>query len=246
MAKAVRQLAVFDKQLVTPNLTRMTLQGSALADFPTGFEGGYVKLSLPQTEAKPVVRSYTVRGFNSERLELTLDMVAHGDTGPAATWVNHAERGDTISISGPGACRMINTDADWYLLAGDMSALPAISINLDRLPDDAVGDVVLEIISKADKIDLSAPAGLNIHWVINPEPESENSVLEDTVMALNWRDGQASVWVAGEFSASRALRQYFRHEREIPKSLMYVSCYWKVGVTNEGMKAAKRSDPEPW
>ncbi|MEX2326559.1 MAG: SIP domain-containing protein, partial [Pseudomonadales bacterium] len=59
-------------------------------------------------------------------------------------------------------------------------------------------------------------------------------------------DCMASVWVAGEFSASRRLRQYFRHERGLDKDYMYVSCYWKVGATDEGMKAAKRADPEPW
>tara|TARA_R110002073_G_scaffold141708_5_gene292910 strand:- start:574 stop:867 length:294 start_codon:yes stop_codon:yes gene_type:complete len=71
-------------------------------------------------------------------------------------------------------------------------------------------------------------------------------LVEDTVMALPWRNGRASVWVAGEFSASRALRQYFRHEKKIDKSLMYVSCYWKVGETDEGMKIAKRNNPEAW
>tara|TARA_R110002072_G_scaffold5527_2_gene35312 strand:- start:20804 stop:21544 length:741 start_codon:yes stop_codon:yes gene_type:complete len=246
MAKAVRNLVVQEKQSVTPNLTRMILQGQALSDFPTGFEGGYVKLSLPDNNTKNVVRSYTVRSFDATRLELTLDMVAHGDTGPAATWANHVTVGEAISVSGPGACQMINAEADWFLLAGDMSALPAISVNLERLPADAIGDVVLEVISEADKVDLLAPVGMNIHWVINPEPEAPNSILEDTVMALPWRNGLASVWVAGEFSASRALRQYFRHEKKIEKTMMYVSCYWKVGETDEGMKMAKRNDPEAW
>ena len=65
-------------------------------------------------------------------------------------------------------------------------------------------------------------------------------------MALPWLDGQVAVWVAGEFSASRALRQYFRHDRAVDKSFKYVSCYWKVGETDEGMKAAKRADSEAW
>ena len=75
MAKVVRNLVVQDKQQITPNLTRMILHGNALADFPAGFEGGYVKLLLPQPGAKAVVRSYTVRAFDVALLELTLDMV---------------------------------------------------------------------------------------------------------------------------------------------------------------------------
>ena len=65
-------------------------------------------------------------------------------------------------------------------------------------------------------------------------------------MTLPWASGRASIWVAGEFSASRTLRQYFRHERQVPREHMYVSCYWKIGDTDEGMKAAKRADPEAW
>ncbi|MDZ7684336.1 MAG: siderophore-interacting protein [Gammaproteobacteria bacterium] len=246
MAKAPREVHVHTKEPLTPNLTRVVLAGEALDDFPTGFEGGYVKLVLDESGDKPLVRSYTVRSFDPDERTLTLEMVSHGDGGPAAIWANNVSEGDTITITGPGACQPINTEADWFLLAGDMSALPAIRVNLERLPDDAEGHVVLEIITEADKVDLTVPPGMEVDWVVNPEPEQDNSVLEDTVMALPWRDGAASVWVAGEFSASRALRQYFRHQKQIPRELMYVSCYWKIGTTDEGMKAAKREDPEPW
>lgn len=224
----------------------MTLGGESLADFPEGYESGYVKLMFPRCEEKPIVRSYTVRSFRAEAREIDLEMVVHGDTGPAASWANRARQGDEITIGGPGACQRVNTQADWFLLAGDMSALPAIRVNLESLPDDAIGHLVLEVITEEDRIELDRPRGVEVHWVVNPDPELPNTILEDTVMALPWREGQPSVWVAGEFSASRALRQYFRKERELSKEFMYVSCYWKIGDTDEGMKAAKRADPEPW
>ena len=246
MAKALREVVVNEKVAISPNMQRVVLSGESLADFPLGFEGGYIKLVLPDGSEKPPVRSYTIREFDPEQKRLAIDMVAHGDTGPAASWVNHSNTGETVSIQGPGATQPINLEADWYLLAGDMSALPAISVNLERLPEDAKGYVVLKIISEEDKIPLRVPKGIEIHWVVNPEPEAENSVLEDTVMALPWQDGQVAVWVAGEFSASRALRQYFRHERAVDKAFKYVSCYWKIGETDEGMKAAKRADAEAW
>jgi NADPH-dependent ferric siderophore reductase len=246
MAKAIRQVVVGQKQRISPNMQRVVFEGEALGDFPAGFEGGYIKLVLPDGSAKPPVRSYTIREFDPRQRQLSIDMVAHGDAGPAARWVNQSEPGVEVSIQGPGATQPINTHADWFLLAGDMSALPAISVNLQRLPENAVGHVVLEIISEQDKVALDVPPGMKIHWVVNPEPEAINSVLEDTVMALPWQDGQVAIWVAGEFSASRALRQYFRHVREVPNEYKYVSCYWKIGDTNEGMKAAKKADSESW
>lgn len=246
MSKIPREVLVKSITSLSPNLTKVVLGGEALADFPCGFEGGYVKLVLDDKGEKPTVRSYTVRAFDDVARELTLEMVSHGDKGPAAKWANQVKDGDAITITGPGACQPVNTEADWFLLAGDMSAIPAIRVNLERLPRDAVGHVVIEVIDESDKIDLAAPAGMKVTWIINPEPEVDNSMLEDQVMSLPWQEGNASVWVAGEFSASRALRQYFRHDRRLPRDMMYVSCYWKIGTTDEGMKAAKRADPEPW
>ena len=246
MAKDPRDVRVLQREAISPNLTRVVLIGDSLQDFPAGFEGGYVKLVLPNETDKPFVRSYTIRDFEPEAAKLTIEMVSHGDGGPAARWANRVADGESVTIIGPGAVQLINPDADWYLLAGDMSALPAIRVNLERLPDDAIGHVVVEVIDEDDKLELDMPRGMTLDWVVNPEPEQENSILEDTVMSLPWREGAPSVWVAGEFSASRALRQYFRHERAVPKDSMYVSCYWKIGTNDEGMKAAKRADPEPW
>ena len=229
-------------------MTRVTLSGSELHDFPTDVEGGYVKLILAAAEeqVKPTVRSFTVRKFCLENLALTLDMVSHGSTGPAGLWASQAEVGEKVTISGPGRCQMISLEANWFLLAGDMSALPAIKVNLATLSDNAKGHVFIEVISEEDKIELQRPAGIELHWIVNDAPELPNTVLEDRVVALPWSDHKVSVWVAGEFSASRTLRQYFRHERLVPRENMYVSCYWKIGTTDEGMKAAKKQDVGVW
>jgi NADPH-dependent ferric siderophore reductase len=241
-----RTVSVLRREDLSPNMVRMVLTGSELDDFPTGYESGYVKLMFPSGNEKPIVRSYTVRKYEENTRELTLDMVVHGDTGPAAKWANHVCAGETIQISGPGACKKINLDADWFFLAGDMSAVPAISVNLQTLPYDAVGYVVLEVISERDQFDLTVPPGMEVRWVINSTPELQSTILEDAVMALPWQEGQAAVWVAGEFASSRTLRHYFRQVRGVPREHMYVSCYWKMGDTDEEMKQAKRADTDSW
>lgn len=245
MAKEKLTVAVKEKDELSPNMVRLLLEGESLREFPTGFEGGYIKLVLDNVGGAQV-RSYTIREHDPITPGLTIDMVRHGDKGPAARWANSVSVGDSVDILGPGPCRQIDPTADWFLLAGDMSALPAICVNLDQLPETARGYVVLEVIDKADQLPLSLPDGMQLHWILNEDPDVPNSMLEDTVMSLPWLDGRLSAWVAGEFSASRALRQYFRHEREVPKDNVYVSCYWKIGDTDEGMKVAKRADPESW
>ena len=47
-----------------------------------------------------------------------------------------------------------------------MTALPAIACYLERIPKSAKGFVVLEIISKDDKIKLVKPKNIKIEWVV--------------------------------------------------------------------------------
>jgi NADPH-dependent ferric siderophore reductase len=246
MSKELSRTKVIAKQRLSENMLRLTLEGEDLAHFPEGFEGGYVKLMIPRYQESPVPRSFTIRSFDPINKQLTLDMVSHGDTSPAARWMNRVSVGDIVNIKGPGACKRLNLNADWFLLAGDMTALPAISVNLELLPEKAKGFAVLEIMSEEDRIQLNAPKGMQLIWVVNPTPTEMNSSLSDAVMALPWLENQVSVWVAGEFNTSRTLRQHIRHERQVDRNFTYISCYWKIGDTDEGLKAAKKSDPEAW
>ncbi|MEM7410835.1 MAG: siderophore-interacting protein [Myxococcota bacterium] len=244
--RTIHQLEVRQRDSVTPHLARVVLGGADLERFPTGFEGGYVKLVFPRAVGRPLLRSYTVRRFDAAARELELWMVVHEDGGPAARWLAEASPGSPVSVTDPGPVRRPSADADWFLLAGDLSALPALAVMLGDLPDDAQGHLVLEGVDPADHLDLSGPSGMEISWVDNPHPHAPSTTLADSVKAIPWRAGRASVWVAGEFGASRSLRQYFRHERAVDRTDLYVSCYWKIGETDEGMKQAKRNDSEAW
>jgi NADPH-dependent ferric siderophore reductase len=260
--RALRNVKVAQKKLLSPNMLRIILSGEALHDFPENFESGYVKLRFLAdvneiypidisddvvarlVNPKPRLRSYTIRAFDQKRCELTLDFVAHGDNGPASAWALSCNVGDSISIDGPGPAKLINMDADWFFIVGDMAALPAVSVNVERLDAAAIGHVVIEVLSEEDKIPLVVPKGVFVHWVVNAHCDSPNTVLADKVRSLSWCDGVPSVWVAAEFSAMKNLRQYFKIERNVNKNNMYISSYWKMGEADEGHKKAKKMDVE--
>lgn len=246
MAKKSREVTLARRETLSPNLTRMTLAGESLADFPDGFEGGYVKLRVPDEAGGAALRSYTVRHFDRKDRTLAIDMVSHGDAGPAARWAHRASVGMPVTVMGPGPVRRFSPKADWFIAAGDMSALPGICVNLEALPAEATGHAVIEVISPDDRIGIERPRGIELTWIVNPEPLHPNGHLEAAVKNIPWRSDRVSVWVAGEYGAARGLRQYFRNERRVDRDAMYVSCYWKAGETDEGMKAAKRLDPEGW
>jgi len=244
MAKPTpRLLDVIGSRYLTPNMCRVTLGGTGLTDFPVDQESAYIKLMFPQGEdAKPVVRTYTVSVQRDD--EIDVDFALHEAAGPASTWARNTQAGDQVLVGGPGPKKLINSDADWFLLVGDMTALPAITVNLAQLPADARGYAVLEITSEADKQALKKPDNVEIHWVINAHPNADSSPLFDSVKSLTWLKGQPAAWAACEFHSMRALRQYFKMERDIPKTHLYVSSYWKVDSTEDQHKVVKSQDAQ--
>ena len=162
----------------------------------------------------------------------------------AASWAVGARVGERASMFGPGPATFVNTEADWYLLAADMTALPALTANLARLPADAGGYVVVEVLTEEDRQTLPAPPGMELIWVVNAEPGSDDSPLHEAVRRLPWLDGRAAVWAACEFKTMKRIRHYLRDERDVPKSRLYVSSYWKRGLQEEAHKIAKREDAD--
>lgn len=244
MAKPqARELEVKRRLWVTKNMLRITLGGDGLEDFPQGQESAYIKLLFPQDgDARPLMRTYTIRAQRPE--EIDVDFVMHVEHGPASAWASEAEPGDKILVAGPGARKLISQEGKWFLLAADMTALPALSVNLEQLPDDARGYAVIEVREEADIQSLKHPPGLKIHWVINPKPCPEGRPLLEKVQSLAVLSGTPSVWAACEFGSMRALRQYFRQVFDVPKAQFYVSSYWKIGQTEDGHKQAKQRDNE--
>ena len=241
------QLAVSQSQRVSPNMQRVTLQGKDLADFPTGYEGSYVKLLFPiEGDDKVIMRTYTIRKFNPHDLSLDIDFVLHNEqgkhSGPASTWAAQTKPGDTMQMFGPGKVKAASLAADWFLFAGDMTALPAISCQLEDLPANAKGYAVIEINSEQDKQSLIKPDGINILWVINSHTDIENTVLADAVTTLPWLQGTPSIWAACEFSNMRLLRAYFKKDKQVARDQLYISSYWKMGQTEDKHKIIKKQD----
>src|SRR5690606_21164117 len=104
--------------------------------YPQPFNIQQVRATMPR-ELWPRLRTYTVRAWDPDALELTLDFVHHGDEGLAGPWAANARPGDELFMLGPGGGYAPDPGADWHLLAGDESALPAIAASLEALPEGA-------------------------------------------------------------------------------------------------------------
>lgn len=238
-----RQLEVAEVIDLTPSMRRIRLTGADLADFPEDQESGYVKLVL-EHQGEKIRRTYTVRAFDVAKRLLDIDFVMHGDIGPASAWAARAKPGDRIPVGGPGPKKLVDFSADWFLIAGDMTALPAISVNIEQLPADAKGYVAIEIFDEADKQELPIPQGVQLHWVVNPEPSEECWPLLDKIKEFEFLRGRPSMWVAGEFHTSRAIRRYLKLERCVDRGDLYASSYWHIGLSEDRHKVAKAADSD--
>ena len=244
--KRIRNIKVTKISQLSPNMKRITFHSKDFIDFPEDEDGGYVKLLFKQESSdNSFSRPYTIRSFRKNKLELDIDFSNHfGNQGYATKWASHAKIGDEILISGPGLKKPINENSDWFFFVGDMTALPAIACYLERIPKSAVGFVVLEVISKDDKIKLIKPKNIKIKWVV--KSKQNPSVLVNTVKEINWLNGKPYVWVACEFNKMKSLRHFFQKNKEIGKNEMYISSYWKLGLDQEEHKLVKKEDSVEW
>lgn len=254
-----RFLTVKKARYLSPNLIRVTFAGKELEGFPKGHHGANCKLVLPREgesraefeayfapdapeEKIHPVRTYTVRAYREDSLELDIDFVAHGDEGPATRWAQAAEPGSFLGFFGPSQPKLTEFHADWYLLAADLSAMPVVEATLELMPEDATGLCVFEVPSEEDVREITAPAGVELRWLIQKDLYSPSSAQLDLVRALDWPSGTVQTCIAGESSVIRVLRDHLHNERQLPKADTYISGYWKIGLVEDEHQKMKRAE----
>jgi NADPH-dependent ferric siderophore reductase len=182
---------------------------------------------LDEEGGRPIIRTLTPLAFDAEQLELDVEIVLHGD-GPLSTWAGRARPGDGAAISGTGRGYDIDQAARSFLLAGDESALPAITMLLDVLP--ATADVVayLEVAEPSGRRELRTRPGVTVAWSELAAGAPPGSATLTAVTTAVFRP-DVRVWVAGEAAAMQRLRRHLFDERGLARSQVVVRGYWKHG-----------------
>jgi NADPH-dependent ferric siderophore reductase len=247
---------------ISPKMLRVTFGGPSLAGCTWAGHDHRIKLFLPRAgqtdpivpegpdwfaqyrampeDIKPPMRTFTIRELRAD--EMDVDMVLHGDIGPAGRWANRAKPGDRVAILGPNAlCPRVfgyeyrpDADTDWTLLAGDETALPAITAILAALPAGRRALVFLEVDSVAEQRPLPCRGDAVVTWLPRDgAPAVGGGLLREAIAAAEFPVGRPYAWVAGESKAVVELRRHLVQERGVDKKDVYFSGYWLLGGSIE-------------
>jgi NADPH-dependent ferric siderophore reductase len=244
----VRLLQVSAIADITPLMRRITLSGPDLAGFVSLGYSDHIKvfvaadgkplpkpmvtpegLAFPDDVPRPLMRDYTPRRHDAQAGTLDIDFVLHGH-GSAASWAAQAEVGQNLMIGGPRGSLIVPTNFDWYFLAGDETALPAIGRRIEELPAGARAIAVIEVANAAEQQQFETKADVKIVWVHRDgtEPGTGDQLLSASA-ALDFPAGDSFAFVAAESRVTKALRQHLVAERGFNPAWLKAAGYWVRG-----------------
>lgn len=244
-----RIITVVETSRLSATMMRVRFAGEDLADFPTVAPEDHVKLFFDKDETGRVVvpdllagrwtpgdytfRDYTVRSFDPAGPHLDIDFVLHGH-GVAGNWAARAVPGDSLGMLGPRGAFLVRDVCDWYVMAADETALPALARWVEGLREGVPVTAYVEVQGPGSEIALQSAAALKVHWLHRggAHPGTTN-LLEEAVRAHAIpTDGNGFVWVAGEAMSIKPLRRYLSRDLGLDRDSWDVDGYWRRGESN--------------
>lgn len=251
----LREAEVSRIEDLTPAMRRLTLSGPELQGLtrdghtfgPFRSEGfdDHVKLVLPDADGTlPHVgtqeehrfdwapgtltrtRDYTVRSVAADGASFTIDVVRH-DAGLASDWAFSCGIGDRVAFAGPKSSAG-TVEADWHLLLGDETALPAIARWLEEAPAGTRARVIIEVPTAADIQELTTGAEAEITWLTRDGiPAGHSGQLLQALEATRLPAGRGYAWCAGETVTMVPIRRHLRREMPTGPRDVEVVGYWR-------------------
>jgi NADPH-dependent ferric siderophore reductase len=210
------------REQLSPHLVRLTLAVDGFVS--TGVPDEWVGLVVP---GQFQVRYYTVRSYGDG--ELVLDVVLH-EVGLVTEWASGDCVGDTVVVTEPKGSFALPDGADWLMLVGDLTALPAMA----RIGETS--DLPTRIWAQVpDDLPDYLPGRAEVTWV------DGSSSLADVVAGLDWPDTPGYFWMAGESADMRAIRKHLMRVRQLPATAYDVMGYWR----HAAQRQPRAVDPGP-
>jgi len=245
-----REMKVVQVGDLTPHMRRIRFAGEDLGRFDK-FGGMHIRVLFPtravpdpvwpvlggnglplwpSEERRPPARVYTIRSLDVEAGFMDVDFLVHEGESVGSAWALQAEPGQKVGIMGPVG-RPVR-QADWYLLGGDETALPAIGRLLETLPASTKGIAFIEIANRGERQSIGNATQIELHWLErNGKAAATDERLAGEVLSVQWpRDGSTFGWFAAEASAAKTVRDHWRETMALGRDQTLAAAYWRRGT----------------
>lgn len=241
---AFRRVAVHSVHQLSRRMIRVTVTGSDLEGLLVEDPAASVRLLLPSPGerdpvipkwngneflradgSRPIIRTLTPLRIRPDVLKLDLEIVIH-DVGVASRWAQEVAAGEPGALSGSGRGYSIDRSARAFLLAGDETAIPAISELLEALPTETPVRVCIEVTHPEARLSLPDHPRSTVEWCDLPSDGSPGDALIHCIKDADLDPG-IRVWMAGEAAAMHRIRRVYFQDRGLARADAVIRGYWK-------------------
>jgi len=221
----------------TPTLRRIVMRSDAVAALQVE-PGQDLMITVGD-----VRRRYTIRTFDPSAGLVAVHAVAHPN-GPGGRWAGAVAPGDVVELIGPRGKVRLARHADWHLLVGDETFVPAAYTMLEALAPDTRAAAVLEVGAAVDERPLQAQVAMpgGPVWVHRAGDEvtdrRRHGGLVRALRALDLPSGVGHAYIGGEAHLVHEARALLA-ERGLPLDRIHPKAYWRAGAPN-----AAHGEPE--
>lgn len=233
---ALRPAELVSREWLTAGYVRLRLAGEALRGFHAPGADDHVRLFFAEPGADvPATaeewrelpsREYTPMNVDAAAGWVELDVVIHGD-GPGSRWATDAPLGAQVAVAGPRRTNAVTGEPDAWFLAGDETALPAISRFLRSRRPGTPARVILELAPANELVPIPSDARTFVTILVRGDDR-----LADTLAALGERDRPAGTvlgFVAAEAGVVPAARTLLLQRWSLPAEAVIAKGYWRHG-----------------
>lgn len=178
---------------------------------------------------------YTVRHLRADEGELDIDVVLHGDDGPAGAWAARAVPGDVAALWGPRTAWEPPAVTSTYLLVADDTAFPALGAILEHLSAVQPWATVHAIVELGDRREcqpLAELPGRHVRWLFRDglAPGTTTGLVDEVrrlTSEAEWPRSGVYAWGGGESRAMTAVRRHLRDDVGLSRSEVSMVGYWR-------------------
>jgi NADPH-dependent ferric siderophore reductase len=234
LESTLRAAVLMSREWLTPGYVRLRLAGTELRGFTAPGADDHVRLFLapPGTPAPPSPeqwrefdsREYTPVASDREAGWVDFDVLVH-DGGAGSGWAASAPIGSATAVGGPRRSNSVAGRPDALFLAGDETAVPAITRFLRQRRPGTPARVLVEVSEVNRLVPLPIDDATELTILVRPAES-----LVEALAGLTGQDrpaGNVLCFVAAESSVVPVARDLLQDRWGLPSEAVIVKGYWR-------------------